>query len=82
MGLWYDYRPYCHNQSDIVIFLKKDHQILFIEISCPADVNVLDKEDDKVSKYQPLAEEVSIDYHQPVDIIPVIFGNSRIVSCC
>ena len=42
------------------MYLKKDYRILFLEISCPADVNVLDKEDEKVSKYQALAREMSI----------------------
>jgi len=71
----------CHNRPDIVTFLKKDQRILFLEISCPADVNVLDKEDEKVSKYQALAREISTAYHQPVDIIPIVFGHSGIVSC-
>jgi len=34
-----------------------------------------------VSKYQALAREISIAYHQPVDIIPIVFGHSGIVSC-
>ena len=71
----------CHNRPDIVVYLKKDHQVLFLEISCPADVNVLDKEDEKVSKYQALAREVLMGYHQPVDIIPIVFGHSGVVSC-
>ena len=54
----------CYNRPDIVVCLKKDHQKLFLEISCPADVNVLDKEDEEVSKYQALAREVSMGYHQ------------------
>ena len=39
------------NHPDIVV-LKKDQWIVFLEIACPADVNVLDKEDKKVLKYQ------------------------------
>ena len=31
-----------------------------MEVACPADVNVSDKEDEKVLKYQALAREVSL----------------------
>ena len=41
----------CHNLPDIIMFLKRDHRILFVEIACPADTNILDKEDEKVVKY-------------------------------
>ena len=51
-----------------------------MEIVCPADVNVSDKEDEKVLKYRALAREVSL--------VPSIcghhsycFGHSGIVSC-
>ena len=54
---------------------------MFVEISCPADVNVFDKESEKVSEYQPLAREVASCYNQPVDIIPIVFGHTGIVSC-
>jgi len=36
------------NRSDIVVFLKQEKRILFLEVSCPADVNV---EEEKVQKY-------------------------------
>ena len=68
------------NRPDIVVFLKMCHRILFVEISCPCDVNVFEKEDEKVSKYQVLAREMSICYNQPVQVIPVIFGHSGVVS--
>ena len=70
-----------HNRSDITVFLRRDHRILFVEIACPADVNVLAKEDEKILKYQGLAREVSTGYNQPADIIFVVFGHSRVVSC-
>ena len=72
--------PLCHNRPDIVVFLKQDCRILFLEIACCADVNILDKEDEKISKYQALAREVSTGYCQPVDVIPIVFGHSGIVS--
>ena len=54
---------------------------MFVEIACPADVSILAKEDEKILKYQGLAREVSTGYNQPVDIIPVVFGHSRVMSC-
>ena len=50
-------------------------------MSCPADVNVIEKEKEKVGKYQALAGELAYCYGQPVDVIPVIFGHSGVVSC-
>ena len=32
------------NWPDIVIFLKQDQHIMFLEVSCPADINVVGKE--------------------------------------
>ena len=66
---------------DITVFLRRDHRILFVEIACPVDVSFLAKEDEKILKYQGLAREVSTGYNQPVDIIPVVFGHSGVVSC-
>ena len=41
------------NHPDIVVFLKEaPEKILLIEVSCPADTNVADKEGKKVEKYQ------------------------------
>ena len=69
------------NRPDNTVFLRRDHCILFVEIACPADVNILANEDEKIFKYKGLAKEVSTGYNQPVDIIPVVFGHSGVVSC-
>ena len=66
----------CHNCPGITVFSRKDHRILFIEIACPADVNTLIK--DKI----PRLSKGAIGYSQHVDIIPVAFGLSGVVSCC
>ena len=49
-------------------------------MSCPSDINVPDKELEKVGKYQRLAGEMSRTYHQDVVIVPVVFGVSGVVS--
>ena len=69
------------NRPDIVVFMKEaPEKILLVEVSCPADINVLDKENEKVTKYQRLAGEMSRTYCQPVVVVPVVFGASGIVS--
>ena len=39
------------NRPDIVLFLKKEERIIFFEVACPADINVLTKEQEKLNKY-------------------------------
>ena len=59
------------NHPDLVVFMKEaPEKILLIEVSSPADINVLDKENEKITKYQQLAEEMS---GQPVEVVPVVF---------
>jgi len=36
------------NRPNIVIFLKWDQRIMFLEVSCPADINVVEKETEKI----------------------------------
>ena len=69
------------NTPDIVVFLKQCQHIIFLEISCPADINVFEREDEKILKNQPLAREVSTCYGQPVEIVPIVFGHTGVVSC-
>jgi len=68
------------NRPDIVLFLKQEHRIMFFEVSCPADINVPAKEQEKLTKYQPLVREFSECHGQPVDVIPIVFGHSGVVS--
>ena len=36
------------NRPDVVLFYKQEKRIIFFEISCPADINVVSKEQEKV----------------------------------
>ena len=69
------------NRPDIVLFYKREGRIIFFEVSCPADINVLNKAQEKVDKYHPLVREISYCYNQLVDFIPIIFSHSCVVSC-
>jgi len=46
------------NHPDIVVFDYVQKNILFVKISCPADINVPSKEKEKLTKYWPLAHDL------------------------
>ena len=64
----------------VVVVVVSPQKIKLIEVSCPADINVVDKEGEKVSKYQRLSGEMSRTYLEEVVTVPVVFGVSGIVS--
>ena len=68
------------NRPDIVSFDYDLKKIYFIEVSCPADVNVPSKEQEKLQKYQSLAHDYHMMYRMPVVIIPVVVGCTGVVS--
>ena len=74
------HQKHASNRPDIVLFDYKSHEILFIEISCPADINVSTKEAEKLSKYHLLAHDFHAMYNMPVTIVPVVFGCTGVVS--
>ena len=68
------------NHPDIVLYDFRQQQIFFIEISCPADINVVTKEDEKITKYCSLAANFHQMYNMPDTIIPVVLGCTGVVS--
>jgi len=68
------------NRLDSVLFTYPQKKIYFLEISCPGDINVSSKEKEKVSKYLPLARDFHLMYHMVVEVIPIVFGHSGVVS--
>jgi len=68
------------NRPDIVLFEYCEKRIYFIEISCPADVNVQLKEVEKLSKYRDLANDFHQMYGMQVTTIPVVLGCTGVVS--
>ena len=70
------------NHPDIVLHDFCQQEIFFIEISCPADINVSSKEDEKISKYCSLAADFYQMCNMPVTIIPVVLGCTGVVSSC
>ena len=68
------------NHPDIVLYDFNQQEIFFIEISCPADINVSTKEDEKITKYCSLAADFHQMYKMPVTIIPIVLGCTGVVS--
>ena len=68
------------NRPDIVVFDYYKKQIYFIEISCPADINVALKEVEKVTKYCDLETDYHQMYGMQVTIVPVVLSCTGVVS--
>ena len=54
--------------------------VVVVVVSCPADVNVPSKQQEKLHKYCPLALDFRSMYNMPVKIVPVVFGCTGVVS--
>ena len=61
-------------RPDIMILDKERRKCQLIDIACPGDNRVAEKEDEKIGKYRDLAREVSKLWNVKVEIIPVVIG--------
>ena len=64
-----------HNKPDLAIWNTKEKTCDIIEVSCPADINITKKEEEKLSTYVPLIRNLQImhpNYHYRT--IPIIVG--------
>ena len=61
-------------RPDITIVNKETRECQLIDIACPGDNKVAEKEDEKIDKYRDLAREVSKLWNVKVAIIPVVIG--------
>ena len=63
------------NRPDIVVLEKTSIKCLLIDIACPFDTRVANKEKEKIEKYQDLRRELQRIWKcSDVEIIPVIIG--------
>ena len=69
-----------HNRPDIIVINRQDNEWIIVEFSVPWDKNVLLKEEEKVSKYIPLAKEVRKVHRVSTRIIPIILGSLGTVT--
>ena len=85
--LW-DMNIQCDNEigaqrPDLIIIDKKEHTIkaIIIDIAVPADVNVEDKEKEKIEKYQDLKREIKRLWKlKKAKVIPVVIGSLGCVT--
>ena len=64
-----------HSKPDILIWNKKTKTCSVIEISCPADVNITRKTNEKLQKYAPLLRNPQMMYNDyKFQMIPFIIG--------
>ena len=68
------------NRPDIVIRDKQEKKTYVIDISCPSDVNVDAKENEKLSKYNALRVELGKMWDCECDAIPVVVGGLGAIS--
>ena len=61
-------------RPDIVIVNKHDKTCQLIDVACPGNKRVKEKEDEKIVKYQDFARELRKVWNMEVKIIPVVIG--------
>ena len=57
-----------------------EKKVYIIDISCPSDVNVLSKENEKITKYSGLRVELGKMWHCDCVVIPVVVGGLGSIS--
>ena len=68
------------NKPDIVLRDKAARKTFIIDISCPSDVNVQSKENEKITKYSGLRVELSKMWNCESVVIPVVIGGLGVIS--
>ena len=68
------------NRPDLVIRDKTNKKVYIIDVSCPSDVNVIAKENEKIAKYSGLRVELAKMWESECVVIPVIIGGLGCLS--
>ena len=81
----YDFNIYTdkkikHRRPDIVILQKQTNKTAIIDIACPMDHNVYQKEEEKINNYNELAFELEKLWKTKTTIIPIVIGSLGTVS--
>ena len=64
-----------HSKPDIVVFEKKSRKCLLIDVACPFDTRVAEKEREKLDRYDDLKREIKRLWScKSVAIVPIIIG--------
>ena len=62
-----------HNRLDVVVLDKIERSCYVIDITCPFDTRVLEKEQEKVEKYQELKREIGKIWSCRI-VVPIVIG--------
>ena len=73
-------RPVGANRPDIIVRDKKAKETLIIDVSCPCDLNVTKKENEKLLKYVGLKTELSRMWKCKTKVVPIVIGGQGIIS--
>ena len=68
------------NRPDIVTRDKEQKRTYNIDVSCPSDKNVTEKENEKIAKYSGLRVELAKMWNSECTVIPVVVGSLGAVS--
>ena len=68
------------NRPDLVVPDKINKKVYIIDISCPSDVNVNTKENEKISKYSGLWVELGKMWSSDCIVVPIVVGGLGAVS--
>ena len=68
------------NRPNLVIRDKTNKKVYIIDVSCPSDVNVIAKENEKIAKYSGLRVELAKMWESECVVIPVIIGGLGCLS--
>ena len=72
-----------HNKPDLVIWDKANKLYSIVELSCPADINITQKDDDNINVYGLLIRNLRIMYPQyKFNMIPIIVGALGYIPKC
>ena len=73
-------RPVGANRPDILVRDKANKLSYIVDISCPCDVNVANKEAEKIAKYGALRKELIKMWGGECTVVPVVVGGLGAVS--
>ena len=70
-----------HSRPDIVVFEKEKRTCKIVDVACPFDTRVVEKEREKVDKYQELKHELKTIWNcSEVTVIPAVIGALGTIS--
>lgn len=69
-----------HNRPDVVVIDKKKKSWQIIDFSVPLDSNVINKENEKLKNYAPLAAEIRRMHGVRTTVVPIVVGALGTVS--